>query len=373
MWVAETTLNATDADFDLQILWNDGPTRRFHHDPKGSRADIGMRPEGNDVRADVPVRNDWKRRPVGNHSPGSKTSCRALPHTPSRASQSYCPTSGHPQGPISLSAPWLASVILGRLPKSPTPYWATRPECVCCDPEAGNACPQCGPNGIPPRNGTLCSRSVPSARTCHGLTPGRTRNCRPTTPRALLCPVERRSCRPSIPTRSPACRKVRGHSVVRFAGYQCISATWSGLRSKVAVAAGLEAGSCAAELKFMNTKRVPALASVASVPRPLNIRMCIRSLLFLFGIRANCFESLHTDQLATPILGRSPSVQRGIPIKKGRRKHDWMPATICTDGLPSNRPIAESFGDSLGLGVHNRISGAWGPLPSVQLLWEQKL
>ena len=50
--------------FDLQVLWKGSPSRRFHHDPKRSRAHIGMGPKRNDVRADVPVHDDGERRPV---------------------------------------------------------------------------------------------------------------------------------------------------------------------------------------------------------------------------------------------------------------------------------------------------------------------
>ena len=63
------------ADFDLQILRKVRSARRFHHDPKRSRAHIGMRPERNDVRTYVPIHDDRERWPVvraGGRSCGHK-------------------------------------------------------------------------------------------------------------------------------------------------------------------------------------------------------------------------------------------------------------------------------------------------------------
>ena len=39
-------------------------------------------------------------------------------------------------------------------------------------------------------------------------------------------------------------------------------------------------------------------------------------------------------------------------MKNRALQRDWTAATICTDGMPSNHPVAQSFGDGLGFGVH---------------------
>src|ERR1035438_10417334 len=86
---------------------------------------------------------------------------------------------------------------------------------------------------------------------------------------------------------------------------------------------------------------IPMVASAHATDKTINIR---------FDMKPSS-----TRSACDSFLRLSPSVQRGISTKKGHCQATGRPAPICTDGWPSNHPVAERLSDGLAFGVHMQL------------------